>query len=288
MKKFTFFILGVFLPLLCFAQQDTIKYYTDLGLKPVEINKAKLIFKVYQDDSKAWIFAMFNDKNIIQQRETYTDSLLSIKHGVSIEYKYGKPSLKGRYNNNLKHGNFISYDTAGMTTDVSTYYLDTLKSVTSYWDNGNRKEETIYIGGKGNAEKMVYYSNSNLASKEKYINNKLVESNYLDIEGKATVKENIESPPRFPGGIEKFYAFLSRNIRYPLNAVDVQGRVYVSFIVSETGKLEDIKIDRKLNPDFDREALRVMKLSPDWLPGVLFGKKVKVLYKLPINFNVRN
>ncbi|RAJ28147.1 energy transducer TonB [Pedobacter cryoconitis] len=99
---------------------------------------------------------------------------------------------------------------------------------------------------------------------------------------------NLEVQPSFPGGIDKFYSYLSKAIRYPELAqeANVQGKVFVSFIVEKDGALTDIKVERKLGAGTDEEAIRVLKASPKWTPGIQNGRKVRVKYNIPISFSL--
>lgn len=98
----------------------------------------------------------------------------------------------------------------------------------------------------------------------------------------------VEMEPSFPGGIEMFYKLLLYNIRYPAKAFEnkVQGKVFVSFVIEKDGSLTDIKVVRALGSGCDEEALRVMKLSPKWKPGIQNGRPVRVQYTMPISFNL--
>lgn len=100
----------------------------------------------------------------------------------------------------------------------------------------------------------------------------------------------METPPTYPGGMDKFYQFLGENIKYPEEAKkeEISGKVYVSFIVEKDGALNDIKVERKLGYGTDEEAVRVLKLSKRWNPGTQNGKPVRVKYNLPIQFKVNN
>ena len=99
----------------------------------------------------------------------------------------------------------------------------------------------------------------------------------------------VEHAPDFPGGVDKFYKFLQQNIKYPAEARNkkVEGKVFVSFIVEKDGALSNLKIIRDLGAGCGNEALRVMKLSPKWNPGVQNGHKVRVQYTLPIAFTLK-
>jgi protein TonB len=91
----------------------------------------------------------------------------------------------------------------------------------------------------------------------------------------------IEQKPEFPGGIEKFYAFVGKNYTPP-EEEGLKGKVYVTFVVEKDGSLTDIKVIRDIGYGTGKEAIRVLNKCPKWLPGEQNGKKVRVLYSLPI------
>ncbi len=94
----------------------------------------------------------------------------------------------------------------------------------------------------------------------------------------------VEYQPQFPGGIKACEQFIKENLRYPDTESDVQGRVIVSFMVERDGSLSDIKVVRGLDPAFDEEALRVVKMMPKWSPGATDGKISVMRYTIPIIF----
>lgn len=98
----------------------------------------------------------------------------------------------------------------------------------------------------------------------------------------------LEVPPTFPGGIEKFYQYLNKSIKYPPMAAEnnIQGKVFVSFVVEKNGSLTDIKVIRSLGGGTDEEAVRVLKASRTWIPGIQNGKQVRVKYNSPISFSL--
>ncbi|WP_316813437.1 TonB family protein [Pedobacter heparinus] len=101
---------------------------------------------------------------------------------------------------------------------------------------------------------------------------------------------SIETQPGFPGGMDKFYAYLKKAVRYPAMAQEnnIQGKVFLSFVVEKNGDLTDIKVERKLGGGTDEEAIRVLKASPRWTPGIQNGKPVRVKYNIPISFTLSN
>jgi periplasmic protein TonB len=98
----------------------------------------------------------------------------------------------------------------------------------------------------------------------------------------------VEKDPAFKGGIDKFYAYLQKNMRYPAVAKEnnVQGKVFVTFVVERDGSLTDIKVVRGIGSGCDEEAQRVLKSSPKWTPGIQNGRPVRVQYTMPINFTL--
>ena len=69
-------------------------------------------------------------------------------------------------------------------------------------------------------------------------------------------------------------------------AANVQGTVVVTFIIRSTGKVEEAKVAKGVQADMDAEALRVIALMPDWMPGKQHGKAVDVAYTIPIQFKL--
>jgi protein TonB len=110
---------------------------------------------------------------------------------------------------------------------------------------------------------------------------------------KQVVEENpnqiftaVEQQPVFPGGDAGFNKYLSKNIRYPAIAREnnVQGRVIVQFVVERDGSLTDIKVVRGIGSGCDEEAMRALKASPKWKPGIQNGRPVRVQYSVPVAF----
>ena len=96
----------------------------------------------------------------------------------------------------------------------------------------------------------------------------------------------VELKPSFPGGIENLSWFIGQFIKYPEEAVknNISGIVKVQFMVNKDGDLSDFTILNSLGYGCDEEAIRVLKLTPDWLPGLQRGNPVTVNITLPISF----
>jgi len=96
----------------------------------------------------------------------------------------------------------------------------------------------------------------------------------------------VEEMPEFPGGEKGLLQFLAKTVRYPRQATEknIQGKVFVTFIIMEDGKIANVTIAKGAHPLLDAEAVRVAQLMPKWIPGKQDGKVVRVSYTVPINF----
>ena len=97
-----------------------------------------------------------------------------------------------------------------------------------------------------------------------------------------------EQQPTFPGGDAELMKFLQSNLRYPPAAAEqgIEGRVVVQFVVGKTGAISGVKILQSLHPSCDKEAERLIKSMPKWIPGKQNGNPVNVYYTIPIRFKL--
>ena len=99
----------------------------------------------------------------------------------------------------------------------------------------------------------------------------------------------VEEMPQFPGGPSALFEYISKNIQYPKEAEvnGIQGRVIVTFIVEYDGSVSNAKVAKSLDPSLDREAQRLVKSMPHWIPGKQNGKPVRVNYTVPVTFRLQ-
>jgi len=93
--------------------------------------------------------------------------------------------------------------------------------------------------------------------------------------------------PSFPGGMNEFYKFVGENFKVSKEANDnkLKGKVYVTFVVEKDGSLADFNILRDIGYGTGAETIRVLKLSPKWIPGKVDGKVARIMYSLPITIH---
>ncbi len=99
-----------------------------------------------------------------------------------------------------------------------------------------------------------------------------------------------EVMPEFPGGIEAMMEFIKKHLEYPATAKElgIQGVVYLRFVVSKDGTIYQFEVLKNTTNEraFEAEAMRVVRLMPNWIPGQNKGQKVSVFMTLPIRFRL--
>lgn len=105
---------------------------------------------------------------------------------------------------------------------------------------------------------------------------------------KNRVLNAVETAPAYPGGNEAMFHFLARNIKYPSPAsrANVSGKVFVNFVVSAEGEIQDVKVLKGIGFGCDEEAVRVISKFPKWAPAKQNGKPVSVKFTVPIQFQM--
>ena len=108
-------------------------------------------------------------------------------------------------------------------------------------------------------------------------------------EEETKVFDVVEQMPSFPGGPSALMQYLSSNIKYPVVAEEngVQGRVVCTFVVEKDGSITDVRVIKSVDPSLDKEAMRVVKGMPKWIPGKQNGSAVRVKYTVPVTFKLQ-
>lgn len=93
----------------------------------------------------------------------------------------------------------------------------------------------------------------------------------------------------FPGGPEEMIKFIHKNLKYPVQAMElgIQGTVYVRLLIRETGKITEITVVRSVDKLLDEEAIRVVRLMPDFIPAKMRDENVASYLTIPIRFSLK-
>jgi protein TonB len=108
-------------------------------------------------------------------------------------------------------------------------------------------------------------------------------------EEETKVFDVVEQMPEFPGGQAALLKWIGDNIKYPAIAEEngIQGRVVCTFVVERDGSVTDVQVARSIDPSLDKEAIRVLKKMPKWIPGRQNGSPVRVKYTVPVTFRLQ-
>jgi TonB family protein len=157
-------------------------------------------------------------------------------------------------------------------TDDNAEYTETRQGVES---DVNREEYGMYKGQNARQKQTVKNSGGAMQKTE-------------TDEETSSVFISVQQMPSFPGGDAARKKYLAKNLRYPTQAAEegIQGTTYVSFVVKTDGKITNVKLLRRIGGGCDEEAVRVVSKMPQWKPGYQNGKKVNVLYNMPVHFKL--
>lgn len=124
-------------------------------------------------------------------------------------------------------------------------------------------------------------------------NGKIDKSDWKDkvtgeVETDDVVFQNIEQMPEFPGGEKELLSYVAKNLNYPVVDLEnfIEGKVILKFIVAKNGSVDKVEILKSLTSTTDKEAIRVVKSLPKFIPGKQNGMNVAVWYILPISFAI--
>lgn len=99
-----------------------------------------------------------------------------------------------------------------------------------------------------------------------------------------TIYRSVEHMPQFPGGEAALMKYIKSHLQKPQTEEKISGSVILQFVVQSDGSIGEVKVVRSLHPDYDKEAVRVVKSLPKFSPGRQNGQAVAVWYTLPVIF----
>lgn len=229
-------------------------------------------------------------------------------NGKNIKFLYTKDGRTSIYDATLKSLNG-QFDENGYCDGKWTLQQDDVIYFYGIYEHGVCKRFYREDLTTGDIENVVGKINCML--------NEIIENNYEDLEcmiernnvewkwwyvekekeTQTVTEENDESQeifavvdemPEFQGGTSALMEYLQEHISYPTTAREngIQGRVIVSFVINEDGSISDVKVERSVDSDLDKEAIRVVQSMPKWIPGRQGGKNVRVKYTIPVLFRL--
>nr|AIF26630.1 hypothetical protein [uncultured bacterium fosmid pJB71G8] len=170
-------------------------------------------------------------------------------------------------------------------TELKIVEDEKVKSEDEIKSQDDLKQETTAFGQKDN-DKGTDDRNVTRELKNEVV---VEEKKPVVEEKKEEIFKSVEQMPTFPGGDAALMKYLSSHINYPTMAQEnnIQGKVIVQFVVTKTGQVGEVKVVRSVDKDLDREAVRVCKSLPKFVPGRQNGQPVSVWYTLPVTFKLQ-
>lgn len=219
--------------------------------------------------------------------------LIETKDSTKAEVNYF--DLKGNCTGHWTYSNYKKGEYNGMVWQRYDSTL-TLKFKCSYLDglqvgddSGWHKNQVLrYVKSYtlGELNNVSYWYPSGAMKRKAKIDEEVpVEDVCFDEKGKKIKCEPWNQRANFPGGEQDFIQFIQKKFKYPKAMLEAgeSGSVEIRFVVEKDGTLSNFKIIKSSNPLFEEEALRVLKLSPKWIPGYVDGEPVRSYRILPIS-----
>jgi TonB family protein len=278
------------------------------GMYTEKSGKTVLVEGMCRNGLKTGTWSYYNTFGKLQRKEVYSEDGILLNSGG---FTGGGPLWEEfNFRNGKYHGQYLQSFNAVLTGNeallVRGWYTDGIKDSTwtFYRVPGTWKTESWKMGVL--KEVRTFYENNSLFDLYVYDDGHVTSEIYYDRKGKEivlpegrpdtnTANDSVydfsEVPPEFYGGPQALAYYLQKNIRYPATAMamGLQGKVYVSFIVSRFGKVLDPQVVKKPanGDDLADEAIRVVEMMPPWFPGNINGRNVPVRMIQPISFSLQ-
>lgn len=160
---------------------------------------------------------------------------------------------------------------------------------TEYWEDGRVRLQGNYKYDRREGTWRAYFQSGQLAGKAEFRAGKQIALTLYHEDGSLNRQDTIFSrDAEFPGGVAQYQRFLNKAYHYPDSAgyYGIQGTVIVSFEVLKNGKIAEPHVIKSINKDLDDEALRVIRLMPDWEPAILAGVPYDSNKRQPVVFRL--
>lgn len=157
-----------------------------------------------------------------------------------------------------------------------------------FYISGEKRVSCFYTENKLNGEFKVFYQNGHVKRLEQWQNGQWQNGECFDEQGNNIPYCSYQEPAAFDGGFSELFTYISNTLVYPKEALrkDIEGKVYVSFVIDRDGSVTNVKIAKGVNELLDTEAIRIVNNMPKWKPGRFEGNLVRFEFTLPINFKL--
>lgn len=161
----------------------------------------------------------------------------------------------------------------------------------AYYEDGKIESQDAFVAGKREGERKMYYPDGTLRRHDVFANDVRISGEYFTANGSPAPYLEAEEFPRYHnGGLAEIVAAISQNVRYPFLAQlnNVQGRVFITFNVTEKGRVVEARVLKGIAPSLDNAALKaVNRLQRFAAPGKQEGEAVTVSFTVPVTFRLQ-
>lgn len=246
-------------------QSSIVQCSIDLGSKDT----------IFYDYSQGIFFATYKYfSNGYSLRESFNDSVY-LQKVYSLERGY-------------LLAEFEQFDVRIEKSNSNDFYSKKNGSYTEYYESGKKKVSCNFLNNEFDGEFFVYYPNEKIKRHDIWKEGVFVYGECYDEEGNKVDFFPYFEMAQFEGGESGVNNFIVKNVKYPKKArrKNIQGKVYVQFMVDDKGKVRDSKVIRGVDPLLDAEALRVITMLPNWKPAKLQGVEISMILTIPINYTL--
>jgi TonB family protein len=270
------------------SPKDTLVRYFNAELEPCKKKEFVFIGLIIRDQD-GWSSIIYDDSARTIMRGKYKADDCLVKDGwFMYYYSNGKRSLGGKFDNNIRQGNWLRWYPSGQLRD-SVFLVNNQANGPSFsfYENGQPESAGIYRQGKYDHEWVFYYENGKPSTREKYVDEKLADLECFDSSGKSMgFNCALSRAPEIKGKYGGFEKYLADSIRYPEAAKknDIKGIVQFEFTLTKTGEVKNFRILSSPDQTFSDEVLRVIKSVPGWYPAISHNRLMDYTFKMNVSF----
>jgi len=228
------------------------------------------------------------EKRQITKMETFNDKELTVRDGEArYWYDNGSKNSEGKYRYDKKIGEWKYYRwPEGTLSRQGRYSAGVQSGKWRYYDEDGNFVKTLDLSSQAESDSLNYDELSNTFT---FLNADGYDEMIVAIDPVLEQCAELETQDQRSACTKsKLLKYIYGNLNYPENAraLDVEGKVVLTFIINKSGEIESKEFIMGVCQDFEEAALNIVNTMPAWIPGSQHGEKVKVRYKLPIKFKL--
>lgn len=306
--------LLIFLAFSCIVHAQKSEYFYDMSWKPCAPDIARYYSVVTPSDSGFNKLTYYIQGKTLQLVGKYSDADCKVENGYFRTYHpNGVLSTQAHYTNGKADGLFLGFHDNGSMADSGYYENGMIRGTRLSWHPNGYPSDSIDLALDGSGVEVswfedgmpalggrfakgykkqgrwtYYHMNGAISSLEMFENDKLVDKQYFDPNGKALADTTDNSRgAQFPGGVSAWQNYLAKHLTFPSGysfQSDARATVVIRFAVDEKGKISDATVVTGFHPAFDKIAKDMITRSPNWNPAVSHNRKLKSYVLQPITF----